>query len=246
MPLHRHERVVPSGTLELVVNLAEDEIRIHDAVHPSRVRRYSGAVVSGAFSGFFGIDTREHESILGVHFKPAGAFPFLGIPADELADKHVDLETLWGSSARILRERLCTATTPTDRFRILEDALCDRLRHRVRRHPIVPYALAQLERPESSVADVAERSNLSHRRFIEVFRAEVGMTPKLFGRVRRFERAAAFVRHAPPTDWAELALSCGYYDQSHMIGDFVAFSGFTPLEFLRQASPEVKDGHVLA
>ena len=44
---------------------------------------------------------------MGVHFKPGGAFPFLGLPAGELADTHVDLEALWGSFANRLRERIC-------------------------------------------------------------------------------------------------------------------------------------------
>src|SRR5690349_10663685 len=83
-PSHAHERVVPSGTLELVINLVEDEIRIYDPLDSTQVKRYSGAVVSGAFSRFFGVDTREHASILGVHFKPGGALPFLGVPLDEL------------------------------------------------------------------------------------------------------------------------------------------------------------------
>src|SRR5262245_34778528 len=122
---HDRERILPSGILELVVNLAEDEIRIYDP-RSDHVTHYSGAVVSGAYSRSFGIDTREHESIIGVHFKPGGAFPFLGVPASELTDRHVDLEALWGSYARDLRERLCEAAV-VERFEILECALADRL-----------------------------------------------------------------------------------------------------------------------
>jgi hypothetical protein len=66
----------------------------HDAAHPDRCNRFSGALVSGAYGGFFVIDTAEEVSIIGVHFKPGGAFPFLGLPAGELADAHVNLETL--------------------------------------------------------------------------------------------------------------------------------------------------------
>jgi AraC-like DNA-binding protein len=242
VPAHPHERVVPSGTLELVINLAEDEFRIYDPTDARRIRRYSGAVISGAFSRCFGIDTREHASIVGVHFKPGGAYPFLGLPLHELADSHVDLETLWGLEARGLRERLCRAA-PMKRFSILEGALCDRLTP-VRHHPAVSEALAQLSQRAVPVGDLARQSGLSHRRFIELFRAEVGMAPKRFSRLRRFERAAVYARSNTP-DWARLALDCGYFDQSHMIADFLAFSGFTPAQFLGRATPAVKDGHVI-
>jgi hypothetical protein len=76
-PVHSTERIVPSGTLELVVNLHEDALAIYDPASLS-CRRYSGAVVSGAYQRFFVIDTREHASIVGVHFRPGGAHPFLG------------------------------------------------------------------------------------------------------------------------------------------------------------------------
>lgn len=244
-PAHSYERVVPSGTLELVVNLEEDAIRIYPA-GSARPQRYSGAVVSGAFSGFFGIETRAHASMLGVHFKPGGAFPFLGVAADELADRHVDLEALWGAGARLLRERLCAAQAPAQRFQILEGALRERLKLGVARHPVVPYLLAQLERPDVGVRELATQLQLSHRRLIEVFRLEVGMTPKLFSRLRRFEHAAARVKRAGRPDWAELAIASGYYDQSHLIGDFVRFSGFAPLDFLRHTSQDLKEGHLLA
>ena len=58
--------------------------------------------------------------MIGVHFKLAGAFPFLGLPAGELTDLHVDLETLWGAAAIELRERLCSAPTPGQRLQPLE------------------------------------------------------------------------------------------------------------------------------
>jgi AraC-like DNA-binding protein len=191
-PPHSRERILPSGTIELVVNLREDEIRIYDPSHPERFTRMSGAILSGAYSRFFVIDPLQHASILGVHFKPGGAFPFLGAPAGELADTHVDVETLWGPSAAELRERLCAASTPAERFSLMERALLSRLRH-PEHHGAVPVALDAFEPTDSEVRvrDVARRVGLSQRRFIQVFAAEVGLTPKLYCRVRRFQRARA-------------------------------------------------------
>lgn len=229
---HYKERIMPSGTIELVINLHENELRIYDAVQPDRCERFPGALISGAYRGFFVSDTAEEASIMGVHFKPGGAFPFLGATPGEIADTHLDLETLWGPSAVELREQLCAATTPLERFRLLEAALVARLFRPVEHHYAVSLALDAFEIP-LSVRDVARRIGLSQRRFIQIFTAEIGMTPKLFCRVRRFQRVLAFVRQRTAVDWATLAIDCGYFDQSHLIRDFRAFSGFSPADFLR-------------
>jgi AraC-like DNA-binding protein len=243
-PAHAQERIVPSGTLELVVNLHEDVVRVYDPVDPTRCRRFSGAVVSGAYRSYFVIDTREHASMVGVHFRPGGARAVLGLPPGELADTHLDLETLWGARARRLRERLCSARTPVERFRILEETLRASLRAAPERQRAVHFALERLGRG-SSVGDVAEELSLSPRRFIELFTADVGITPKLFGRVRRFQRALAMAEQPRVLDWAQLALECGYFDQSHMIRDFVHFSGFSPAALLRHRGAPVKENHVV-
>lgn len=104
-PPHPRERIVPSGTLELVINLAEDQIRVYDA---DAVARYPGVVVSGAYRRGFVVDTREHASLVGVHFRPGGARTFLGGRLDALFNRHVALADLWSSGeASQLRERLC-------------------------------------------------------------------------------------------------------------------------------------------
>ena len=241
VPPHSRERIVPSGTVELVVNLREDEIRIYDG---DRCRRYSGAVVSGVFSGFFVVDTLEHADIVGVHFKPGGAFPFFDVPLGELADAHVELHALWGRDAGDLRERLCAQTAPARRFALLERALLAHLYRPLDRRGEVRFALDQLGRSDARVRDVAGRVNLSHRRFIEIFAEEIGATPKSFHRLRRFQRALARLRRCGANDWACLALECGYFDQSHLIREFLAFSGFAPHDYLSHLSERVKAHHL--
>ena len=243
-PPHARERILPSGTIELVINLRDDEIRIYDPSNPDLCTRYSGAILSGTYSRFFVIDPLQHASILGVHFRPGGAFPFLGAPAGELADTHVDLETLWGPAAVELRERLCIAATPRERFSLMEEALLSRLRRSPEPHGAVPVALGAFEPAGVRVRDVAGLVGLSQRRFIQVFAAEVGLTPKLYCRVRRFQRARALVGQAASPDWARVAVDCGYFDQSHLIRDFLAFSGLSPVDYFHQQSERVLPNHV--
>jgi hypothetical protein len=96
----RTEPILPTGRLELAINLRQDEMRFHDFDVSRTSTRFSAAVVSGAHGQRFVPAAREELCVIGVHFKPGGAFPFLGLPASDLADTHVDLDILWGASRR--------------------------------------------------------------------------------------------------------------------------------------------------
>jgi AraC-like DNA-binding protein len=244
-PPRSKERIAASGTIDLVINLHENALRVYDAAKPEQCQRLSGAVVTGAHSGPFVIDTRERVSVMGVHFRPGGAFPFLGPPASELADTHVDLDALWGTSATELHERLCAAKTPAERFNLLEKALVAHLFRPLERHYAVRLALDTFVRADSGVAirDIARDAGLSQRRFIQLFAREVGMSPKLFYRVRRFRQTLETLRRTAVPDWARLATDCGYYDQSHLIHDFRFFSNLSPTEFVRLRSDCVMQNH---
>jgi AraC-like DNA-binding protein len=230
---HMKERILPNGTIVLVINLQDDQLRIYDA-QQIECRRFSGAVVSGAYRRCFVTDTAEEKAVMGVQFKPAGAFPFLGVPPDEFAGLHLDLESLWGRAARELRERLCETTTPRKRFRLLEDALSTHLCRRLENHYAVRAALDAFGHAggRPMVREIAKDLGLSERRLIRVFATEVGLTPKLFGRVQRFQRVVEKASQShTDLDWTRLSLSSGYCDQSHLINDFVEFSGLTPTEY---------------
>lgn len=234
------ERIVPSGTIELVINLHADEFRIF-AGHEHRFR---GAIASGCYSRAFEIDTRAHTHVLGVHFKPGGAARLLGVPPGALADAHVGLDDLWGRSATELRERLCAAPTSRQRIDLLEQALIARLPNRPYPRAAVSVALFELEQPGIEVGQVCRALGLSRRRFIEIFSEDVGMPPKRYSMVRRFQRALAVALRSPSAAWARIALECGYCDQAHLCRDWVALTGVSPAEFVGLRGIPVKENHV--
>jgi AraC-like DNA-binding protein len=245
----RKERILPSGTVELVVNLRADRITIDRTMDDSRVRSYSGSVVSGPYSGAFVIDAMQHESMMGVHFRPGGAFAVLGIPGDELADAHVDLGAIANDAfARELRERLCGTATHEARFSYLEHALTTQFRARAALHPVVELALERFTTTGlgASVRDVVRESGLSHRRFLTIFRTEVGLSPKRYCRILRFRHLHELAQRTGCIDWAELAQECGFFDQSHLAGEFRKLSGLTPTEYQRDlaSSRSVLAGHI--
>ncbi|HVE58710.1 MAG TPA: helix-turn-helix domain-containing protein, partial [Pyrinomonadaceae bacterium] len=241
------ERILPTGTLELAINLRHNELSFFDAAQPANRSRHSGAVVSGAHGHSFAPGDEKEVFIIGVHFKPGGAFPFLGVPADDLTDVHADLSALWGSSAGRLRERLCEVSTAAERFHLLQQALLSRLRSGApEQHYAVSAALEMFGKNQAgtTVREAAKYLGLSQRRFIQVFKTEVGLTPKLFSRIQRFQQTRTFIGQNPAPDWTSLALDLGYCDQSHFIREFLEFSGLRPTEYLirhRLPKPAIND-----
>jgi AraC-like DNA-binding protein len=217
------DRILPSGDMSIIINLRGEGFRVHDETFP-------GAIVSGAFSEYFTIDTAQQAYTLGIHFKPGGAFPFLNMPAGELEATHVALSELWGGDAFNLEERLLAAATAAERIRIVEESLLKRIGRRTP-HPAVRYALREIGRTHR-VADLMSNINLSPKRFADVFRNEVGLTPKRFCRIQRFQHALRQMNEGKRIEWADFALSNGYYDQPHFIHDFHGFSGMNPSEYV--------------
>jgi len=247
-PAHPRERLLPTGTVEIVFDLREDRILTYGQRERMRPFYLSGSVVCGAHSEFFVIDTASQDGVMGVHFRPGGAYPFFKLPAGELHNEHVDLGALWGwQEVRDLRERLLAALKPEQKLRILERALLVKLRDGFERHPAVAYALGEFHAvPEGrSIAAVTDRTGFSARRFIDLFEREVGLTPKLFCRVRRFQKVLQTIQSGCAIDWAGIALNCGYYDQAHFIHDFRAFSGINPSTYLAAHTPHLNHVPIL-
>jgi AraC-like DNA-binding protein len=171
--------------------------------------------------------------VIGVHFKPGGAFPFLGTPLGEVHNSTVSLDQLWGRGAVELRERILEARSIDAKFDVLERALL-RAAPTLSVHPAVTFAIRELADTDQprTVGEVTNRIGMSQRCFIERFRAQVGMTPKLFSRVQRFQAVVSHVHTEREVDWAEVALASGYFDQAHFIHDFRAFSGLSPSAYL--------------
>src|SRR5215471_9510572 len=80
---HDFERLLPDGSMELIINLYEDEVRVYDRRDRSRFERLDGVTLVGPHSQHFIIDTAEQTRVMGVHFRPGGALPFLRLPMDE-------------------------------------------------------------------------------------------------------------------------------------------------------------------
>jgi AraC-like DNA-binding protein len=230
-PAHTMERVLPDGCVELILNLRDDMIRDYDPRDPLKFETRGGSILCGPHSEFMVIDTEAQGAVMGIHFQPGGAWPFLGgTPARELLNQTLSLEDVWGTSARELRQCIVHASSHANRFRILESALMERLRPDRDRHPAVAWSVVEIERarPARTLSAITNEIGISSRRFIELFSREVGLTPKRYHRIRRFQRVVQTVHRKREVHWADLAVTCGYFDQAHFIHDFKDFCGLTP------------------
>lgn len=234
------ERLLPSGTVEVVIGLRDDTGRIYQREREEDPLTFRGPVVCGPHAEYFAIDSVSTLSVIGIHFKPGGAFPFLGVPPWELQNRHISLDELWGSYAHEVHARVVEARTPEAKIRALEAGLLGRLAQPLERHGAVDFALREFARPAMRVvSDVSDQIGMSARRFADRFRDEVGLTPKLYCRIRRFQDVLHTLHHRRDIDLADVALGCGYFDQAHFNHDFRAFSGISPSAYLAAATPHL-------
>jgi AraC-like DNA-binding protein len=225
---HHRERVLPSGCVQIILNLARDYLL--DCPEGRADCRMPPGLVVGARSVYEIVDTSDMADLIGIVFAPGGFAPFAGDACDLFSNRSIALEDIWGNGADVLRNRLLEAASPHDRIGCLEDFLCSRFAQRVAaraRSPQVNFALRYFAHNPAiaSVRETARQIGWSERRLSQIFREEIGLTPKVWCRVQRFQRAVKQLHAGVEVRWAELALDCGYYDQSHFANEFRAFSG---------------------
>jgi AraC-like DNA-binding protein len=233
------ERILPSGSMSLILNLREDRQRIVDPRHPERIQTTPGSILAGAHSEYVVVDAACLDTTLGIAFKPGGAFPFFRLPAGELHNTQAALADLWGPAAGVLRERLLAAPTPDHQFALLEAALLARAVRPLAPDPAVAFAVRQLQSSPTAILHLTHHLGLTPARFIRLFKDHVGLTPKLYHRLQRFQQALRRAHRLPGADridWSAVALGCGYFDQSHFNHDFRAFSGLNPTHYLAHRS----------
>jgi AraC-like DNA-binding protein len=222
------QRILPTGCASIIFNLARDFISECGGVGP--VNRLAPNLAVGARSTYQIVDTSDLADLIGIEFQPGGFAPFVGDAVDRLSDRIVPLDAIWGTKAASLRDRLRELPSPKAKLRFLESFLCETFPDRFTRSAWVDFALASLAvgpngESVSRVKEIARRSGWSERRFSQIFREEVGFPPKVWSRIGRFQKVVRSLHAATEVCGAELALDCGYYDQSHFANEFRAFSG---------------------
>ena len=140
---------------------------------------------------------------------------------------------------RPLRGRLDAAPSDAARVGLLFDALLTgRQRADTQEQRLAQRAVSLVMRGAGgcSVRDMAQRLDLGERRLQQIFRSQVGLSPRAWSRLARMHRCLRLLRRPAPLRWAELAVEAGFCDQSHLINEFRSLCGVTPEAFVSRSS----------
>jgi AraC-like DNA-binding protein len=250
-PDHSMERLLPDGAVELIVDLTDTPKKLHDPDDPTRFRSFRGAWLSGMRHESIVIEAAQGASMAVIRFRPGGARPFLGFDVGAVTDAVEPLDVVLGASAASLRDRILEASTVALKMAAIEGWLLERSRGRLELNPVVEYLTTRLFAPAGlRITDVVAEVGYSQRHVLGLFQRFVGLAPKQYHRVRRFQQVLHQVtagarsepaldlelrgRPAREPDWADVALAHGYYDQSHLARDFRELARVTPSEYVRR------------
>jgi AraC-like DNA-binding protein len=230
------ERILPDGCTEIVFNLA-DPFAQHNA--DGSIRKQPLALLVGQMRRHLLIQPTGRVEILGIRFWPAGAYPFLAFPQDQIAERVLDFGDVSRGIVRDIHSRLSDSSAASERVRLVQELLLGQLKKSAPVDGLVDRAVELITRTAGSVPvlDLADKLGISLRGLDRQFNTRVGFPPKSLCRIVRFQRALQmFSRKSSTPDWARVALECGYYDQPHFIREFKSFAGKEPSSYFRETN----------
>jgi AraC-like DNA-binding protein len=234
VPRYPRMNVPPMPSAHLFINLGEPA-RLWDSDSSVSPAMYADGWFMGVWTRRFLYEYPQRVRLVGVHFKPWGLSPFIGMPATELRDTWAPVDAVWQRSVDRIRNWAGDTASPAETLRVLEQELRSRLveapppglglvRHTggrlADRHGAVP------------VSALADHAGVSGNHLATQFKSHVGVTPKRMARIYRFARLIVSVNARAPVDWPGLAHAAGYFDQAHFSREFKDFTGHTPTEYL--------------
>jgi AraC-like DNA-binding protein len=179
---------------------------------------------------------QDEFMLFDVSFQPGVLSKFIRLPLGEFVNQNIEAEAVLGAEIHQINEQLANATRYDQLAEIVEAYLWQRIqRLGIDLSPIEKASRLVLAKPAPVSLDAwAADSCLSVSAFERRFRQQMGVSPKLFARIIRFDRAMKGHETSPDLDWLSVALQSGYTDYQHLAKDFKQFGGDTPVGFVRQ------------
>lgn len=202
------DRILPDGCADIIIDAGTNP----------------HAFVVGTMSTALLAPRAGRAALFGIRFRPGAAFPFLGLPLRAITDQRVALDALWGARTEPLIDAVIRGTSIDRILRPPRVAGEDE---------IVPNAISIFRQARGGVAvrDVAAALGLGERRLNRAFDRCVGLSPKGFARVMRFREVYRQIQRGETLSWTRLAGDAGYADQPHLIREFQALAGLTPVQY---------------
>lgn len=169
-----------------------------------------------------------------VHFQPSGFHQLFGLPMPELTDQGYEAHTVIGSFASEMQDRLAAAATFLERVQIANAMFLKLAAVRSGANGVAKLANRVIhDAGRLDISGAARDAGLGVRQFERKFTQQVGITPKLYARIVRFQAALEAKVLDPRRSWADVAHTLGYFDQMHMVHDFQQFADQSPATFLK-------------
>ncbi len=189
------------------------------------------------------IHFKGHIQLLTIQFKPTGFYRIFGIPPSEVTDYLGDSDGVFPKEVEQLHEQLNEAKTPSEMFQLTERFLLANLnKNRIKGPGIEKASDFILRQPGAySIEELAYHSNMSLKTFERKFIQQVGLSPKLFASIRRFNLALDLKTYHPNLKWLDICYQAGYYDPMHLVKDFKKFACMSPTNLFKNAPPLYED-----
>jgi AraC-like DNA-binding protein len=172
-----------------------------------------------------------------IQFRPNGFYQLFGIPSQSITDNIFDTSDIIPNGTTLYNEQLCEAIDLLEMKKISDKFL---LSHLVKNKNSDPYhsitstsSLIFANNGNVNIKSLANEANMSLKRFEIKFTEQVGIPPKLFARITRFNHALMVKMRNMSKSWTDISNLCGYYDQMHFIKEFKEFAGDSPANFYK-------------
>lgn len=230
---HTVDRFLPNGDTEILIDFHDTPQYIYDNDTLKEIQACNSVWASGMRTEPITIPSGNGAAMMVITFKKGMAAPFFPFPMQEIADSVVDADLVWGNDFAMVRGQLLETKDISLRFQIVEDFLLRRFRSKLDVNPCVSFAVGEMcSRPDEwNISRMNQKIGYSQKHFTDLFRRHVGVTPKAYLKIMRFQKALKAIDAAVEIDWSVIAQNCGFYDQAHFINDFKHFSGFTPEQY---------------
>ena len=222
-----------AGTAVVVILEFEPHLRVYEPGQSTRHSTYPGGFVAGLEDSYSLTEHAGHQAGIQLNLHPLGARRLLGIPLRELRGRPLGFEDVLPAHRQLSAE-LADLRSWDARFDRVERFLQRRLNDAPATDPAVGWALDRIAASGGKVdlAQLVSELGYSHKHVISRFHDQVGVPPKLWARLVRFDRVRRELAKGAPRSWAELAMTCGYYDQAHLARDVRQFTGASPRALL--------------
>jgi AraC-like DNA-binding protein len=242
---------LPSRYLTFIVSIGPT-IDVVAQTDPSHSPASYGCVVGGLQATPALISHDGNQEGVQIELTPLGARALFAMPSRELWNSSLEATQVIGTAGGELWERLQGTTGWAQRF-----AVCDQVLDRLADPDLVDGVAPELRHTWTSlvrsggtatVGALATDVGWSRQHLAKRFGDEFGLAPKLAARIVRFERARRMLQSTPSfVSVAQVAASCGYYDQAHLDRDFAELAGCAPTTWLAEEElPSVQDGQAMS